>query len=75
MHETQETWVQSLGWEDALEKEMETHSSVLGQEITWTQDPGGSTVHRITKEPNMTQQLNNSSNNQENIGVDGNAEL
>ena len=29
----QETWVQSLGWEDPLEKEMTTHSSVLGWEI------------------------------------------
>ena len=29
MQETQETWVQSLGQEDPLEKEMETHSSVL----------------------------------------------
>ena len=29
MQETQETWVQSLGWEDPLEKEMEAHSSVF----------------------------------------------
>ena len=29
MQETQETWVRSLGWEDALEKKMATHSSVL----------------------------------------------
>ena len=29
LHAVQETWVQSLGWEDALEKEMATHSSVL----------------------------------------------
>ena len=31
-----ETWVQSLGWEDPLEKEMATHSSVLAWRIPWT---------------------------------------
>ena len=34
----QETWVQSLGWEDPLEKEMETHSSILAWEILWTEE-------------------------------------
>ena len=33
----QETWVQFLGWEDPLEKEMATHSSILAWEIPWTQ--------------------------------------
>ena len=33
----QETWVQSLGWEDLLEKEMATHSSIIAWEIPWTQ--------------------------------------
>ena len=37
----QETWVQSLGWEDPLEKEMATHSSILAWEILWTEEPGG----------------------------------
>ena len=37
----QETWVQSLGWEDPLEKEIETHSSVLAWRIPWTEEPGG----------------------------------
>ena len=37
----QETWVKSLGWEDALEKEMATHSSILAWEIPWTEEPGG----------------------------------
>ena len=37
----QETWVLSLGWEDPLEKEMATHSSILAWEITWTEEPGG----------------------------------
>ena len=35
-----ETWVLSLGWEDPLEKEMATHSSILTWEIPWTQEPG-----------------------------------
>ena len=37
----QETQVQSLGWEDALEKEMATHSSVLAWRIPRTEEPGG----------------------------------
>ena len=36
-----ETWVQSLGWEDPLEKEMATHSSTLAWKIPWTEEPGG----------------------------------
>ena len=37
----QETQVQSLGWEDPLEKEMATHSSILAWRIPWTEKPGG----------------------------------
>ena len=37
----QETQVRSLGWEDPLEKEMATHSSILAWRIPWTQKPGG----------------------------------
>ena len=37
---TQETRVQSLGWEDPLEKEMSTHSSTLAWKIPWTEKPG-----------------------------------
>ena len=37
---TQETWVQSLGREDLLEKEMATHSSILAWEIPGTKEPG-----------------------------------
>ena len=37
----QEIQVQSLGQEDPLEKEMETHSSILAREIPWTEEPGG----------------------------------
>ena len=36
-----ETRVQSLGWEDPLEKEMATHSSILAWKISWTEEPGG----------------------------------
>ena len=36
-----ETWVQSLGWKDPLEKEIATHSSILAWRIPWTEEPGG----------------------------------
>ena len=36
-----ETWVRFLDWEDPLEKEMATHSSILAWEIPWTEEPGG----------------------------------
>ena len=37
----QETQVQSLGWEDPLEKELAPHSSTLAWRIPWTEEPGG----------------------------------
>ena len=37
----QETQVQCLGWEDALEEEMATYSSILAWGILWTEEPGG----------------------------------
>ena len=37
----QEMWVRSLGGEDPLEEEMETHSSILARKIPWTVEPGG----------------------------------
>ena len=37
----QKTWVRSLGWEDPLEKEMATHSSILAWRIPWMEEPGG----------------------------------
>ena len=50
----QESHVQSLGWEDPLEKEMATHSSTLAWKIPWTEEPGRlqSTGH---KELDMTE--------------------
>ena len=41
MQETQEKWVQSLGWEGFLEEEMATQSSILAWVIPWTQEPDG----------------------------------
>ena len=35
-----DTWVRNLGWEDPLEKEMATHSSILAWGIPWTKEPG-----------------------------------
>ena len=35
-----ETWIQTLGWEDLLEKEMATHSSTLAWKIPWMEEPG-----------------------------------
>ena len=37
----QETLVQSLGWEDSLEKEMATHSRILAWRVPWTEETGG----------------------------------
>ena len=37
----QETWVQSLGQEDSLEKEMATHSSIFAWRTPWMEEPGG----------------------------------
>ena len=40
MQKMQVTQVQPLGWEDLLEEEMATHSSILAWEIPWSEDPG-----------------------------------
>ena len=40
MQEMHETLVQSLGWEDPMEKGMATHSSILAWKIPWTEEPG-----------------------------------
>ena len=57
----QETWVQSLGWEDPLVKEMATHSSILAWRIPWTEESGGleSTGH---KEMDTTEWLTHAHN-------------
>ena len=47
-------WVWSLGQEDPLEKEMATHSSILGWKTSWTEEPGGLQSMGL-QESNMTQ--------------------
>ena len=49
----QDTQVQSLGWEDPLEKEMATHSSILAWEIPWAEESGelqSTGSHRVGRE-------------------------
>ena len=41
VQEMYETWVGFLGWEDPLEEDMATHSSILAWSIPWTEEPGG----------------------------------
>ena len=53
----QETWVQFLGQEDPLEKEMATHSSILTWRIPWTEEPGRLQSMGL-QESDMTSQLN-----------------
>ena len=43
----QETWVQSLGWEDRLEKGKATHFSILAWRISWTKEAWRATVHEV----------------------------
>ena len=58
--EVQETRVQSLGQENSLEEEMATHSSILAWKVPWTEEPEGATVHRVTKESDITGHKNRS---------------
>ena len=51
----QETWIQSQGGEDPLEKEIATHSSILDWEIPWTEEPGGLQSVGSQKESDTTQ--------------------
>ena len=44
-----ETWVPSLGWEDPLEEEMTTHSSILAWRFPWTEEPGGLQSMRLQR--------------------------
>ena len=56
MQETQKA-VQSLGWEDPLEEEMATHSSILAWRIPWAEEPGGLHSPWGRKESDMTERL------------------
>ena len=49
MQETQKIHFQSLGQEDPVEEEIAIHSSILAWKIPWTEEPGGATVHGVTK--------------------------
>ena len=49
--------VLSLGWEDPLEEEMETHSSILAWELPWTEKPGG-LQFMGSQESDTTERLN-----------------
>ena len=52
-----ETWVQSLGWEDSLEKEMATHSITLAWNIPWTEELGAGYCPWDHKESGTTERL------------------
>ena len=52
-----ETQVQSPGWEDPLEKRMETHSGILAWRIPWTEEPGRLQFMGLQKKSDMTEQL------------------
>ena len=58
MQEMQEMWVQSLGREDPLEKEMANHSRILAWRIPQTEEPWWATVHRLTKSQTWLKRLN-----------------
>ena len=49
----QKTWVRSLGWEDPLEEDMETYSTVLAGRIPMGRGAWRATVHRVSKELDM----------------------
>ena len=53
----QETWVQFLGWEDPLQKEMTTHSNIFAWEVPWREEPGR-LQSMGSQELDMTEQLN-----------------
>ena len=47
-------WVQSLGWEDPLEKGMATHSNILAWRIPWIEESGQATVYGVAKSQMLT---------------------
>ena len=57
MQEMQETRIQSLGWEDSLQKEMATHSSILAWRLPCTEDTGGLQSMGPQKVKHMTKRL------------------
>ena len=61
MQETRERQAWPLGWEDPLEEEMATHSSILAWKIPWTEEPVGYGPESH-KEPDVTEQMSISTN-------------
>ena len=55
-----ETWVRSLGWEDPLEKEMATYSSILASEIPTNRGARQSTVREVVREQDRAERLHSS---------------
>ena len=55
MQDTEEMWVQSLGWKDPLEEGIATHSSILAWRIPWIEEPGG--LQSMGKESDMTEAI------------------
>ena len=49
-----ETWIQSMGQKDPLEKGMATHSGILAWKIPWVEEPGRAIVHAVAKESDTT---------------------
>ena len=62
----QETQVRFLGWEDPLEKDMATHSSILAWRIAWTKEPGGPQ----SRGPDMINEIQKKLNGAELCGED-----
>ena len=53
---TEERWVQSLGWEESLEENMVTYSSILAWEMPWAEKPSG-LIHEAAKSQTRLKQL------------------
>ena len=62
MQETQEMQVRSLGHVDPLEEEIATHSSILAQKISWTEEPGGWGYKFMGSQTHTTEQLSTHTN-------------
>ena len=65
----QETQVWSLGWEDPLEKEMATYSSILAWEIPWTEEPNGLQSMGSQKHDLVTKQQQQQQQQQRHCGL------
>ena len=56
-----------LGWKNPLEEEMATHSSILAWKISWTRGAWWATVHKVTRESDTTERLNNNAECREGV--------